>query len=212
MIGIWSRFLLLACGCLAGYWLASNSVLEDAAEESTTQRSPGTEEPLAKNRFDEPTASTMSCGATRTAIQSTQHLDTAQQPSISELPETGLPPKYQKMVEPKPPEPESFAEWYLAFLNEARDDAWAVPVEARIGELIAASGVQGIQAEYVSCRSSRCTVAGYADPTAGFDSCSVSSWIGKARIFDRTFGSTCRDEEIGGLQRFVVLIDSERPL
>ena len=145
-------------------------------------------------------------------MQSAQHRGPAPQPSISELPETGLPPKYHKMVKPKPPEPQTFAEWYLAYLNEARDDAWAVAVEAQIGELIAASGIQGIQAEYVSCQSSRCTVAGYVDPTVGFDSCSVGGWIGKARIFDRTFGLTCKDETIAGLQRFVVLIDSERPL
>jgi hypothetical protein len=116
------------------------------------------------------------------------------------------------MVAPKSREPQTFVEWYLAFLREARDDAWAAPVEAQIKEVIAISGVQGIQAEYVSCASSRCTVAGYVDPTVGFDSCSISGWIGKAHIFRQTFGSTCRDDEIGGLQRFVVLIDSERPL
>jgi hypothetical protein len=99
---------------------------------------------------------------------------------------------------------------YAAFLKEVRDDAWATPIETRINELIATSGVQGIHAEYVACRPSRCTIAGYADPNVGFEGCSTIVWIGKARIFDSDYSSRCSGAEVAGLQRFIVLIDSER--
>jgi hypothetical protein len=156
-----------------------------------------------------PTGNTSTCSTQTGAGEQARAEDAIPQRSLSALPETRLPQEYRTLVEPGPPGPITLADWYSAFVAEPRDDAWAIPVEAGIDEVIAVSGVQGIHAEYVACRSSRCAVAGYVDSTVGFDSCSIGSWIARARLIDSDLGLKCKDETIGGLQRFIVFIDSE---
>jgi len=212
MIGILSRIPILASGCLIGYLLASSQIIGNDVDDPMRQNVPRAVTPPAEEPLKASTTSTLKCEPTKVAKRSSQPVGQALPLPVSELPDTGLPARYHKMVEPESREPQTFAERYMAFLRERRDQVWAASVEARIKEAITVSGVQGIQAEYVSCRRRSCAVAGYVDPTVGFDSCSIIGWIGRARIFPRSFGSTCKDEEIAGLQRFVVLIDSERPL
>lgn len=210
MIGILPRILILAIGCLFGYLLASSAIIGGDVDDRTRQTLPRAVTPSTEELLKESTTDTLNCEPTQVAKRRPQPDAHMLSLPVSELPETVLPAKYHRMIEPESREPRTLAELYMAFLRESRDDAWAAPVEAQINEVIAVSGVQGIQAEYVSCGSSRCTVAGYVDSTLGFDSCSVFEWIGEARIFPRAFGGTCEDEEMGGLQRFLVLIDSER--
>jgi hypothetical protein len=210
MIGVSSRLLILAGGCLAGYWLASNPVGRDNADVAFHQESGHSEVQPAEEHPYSPSAISSTCEPVKAAADASLREEQPPEPTLFVLPETGLPPKYREMLTPRGREQETLAELYAAFLKEVRDDAWATPIETRINELIANSGVQGIHAEYVACRVSRCTVAGYADPTVGFDGCSVIMWIGKERILDSDYSSTCSGAEVGGLQRFIVLIDSER--
>lgn len=211
-MSISTRILILLIACLAGYLSASGRAADEKIGGTYGQKPQSGASPSVQKPARTAAPATVNCERPAVADPLSRSDEVFRPVPAHGLPETGLPARFDRMVKPRSREPQTLPEWYAAFQEEERDAEWASSVEARISDVIFAAGVNGLQAEYVSCRKSRCTVAGYVDPTAGFDSCSVSGWIGQARIFSRSFGSTCKDEEIAGLQRFVVLIDSERPL
>lgn len=214
MIGIFPRILVLIAGCVAGYWFFDTETSEAlvpirgeppaAASISSVDHSPD----LATSESNCEPGSAES--GVRQSLPAQSAVPSEPLP-VSELAVTGLPLKYHRLVEPESREPQTFSEWFLAFVDEPRNDAWANVTEPRIRAAMSAAGEQGIHADYIACKSSRCTVAGYSMASSDFDSCLITGWIGKARIFNATFGSTCMEQEIGGLTRFVVLLDSEIP-
>jgi hypothetical protein len=207
ILGIWPRVFLLAVAGLTGYWFAPKHFDGDIPEPIRTRPA----EQLAPDAQPEASATQpVTCEPIPEKAPGRTPTGGKWSSSPPELPATNLPLRYHVLVEPAPRGPNTLPEWYAAFIEEPRDESWAPAVESAISETIAVSGVKSIQAEYVMCGTSRCTIAGYVDSTVDFDSCQIGGWIGNARIFRQTFGFTCTEVIAGGLQRFIVFLDSER--
>jgi hypothetical protein len=205
MIGFGWRIVLLAFGGVAGFWIAAHGLslpARLAAPDAPAASTPPPEEAAA----DVAAPAVPDCPPPREVRPA--RAAAAVPPPAMPVPPTALPDLYRPLVEARG-DRATAGDWYQAFSNEARDAAWADPLEPQINDLIVASGVPGLQAEYVRCATRRCAIAGYVGVGQDFDSCSIGDWINRSALVRRDLSLTCIEDEIGGLKRFVVFIDAE---
>jgi hypothetical protein len=73
-----------------------------------------------------------------------------------------LPEAYAALVKPNPvPKKLTVQEMYKKFSNDARDEAWAYPMELGINQYMSERGNDfGVAFDFVECQSRHCTIAG----------------------------------------------------